>query len=64
MPVALLFAITFTLSELYADGELLVIFGAGISIRSLCVPVLVMSALLSVGLFWGNGSLHYSYNIG
>mgnify|MGYP000849529868 CR=1 FL=1 len=57
LPVALLFAITFTLSELYADGELLVIFGAGVSIRSLCVPALIMSALLSVGLFWGNDHL-------
>jgi lipopolysaccharide export system permease protein len=54
LPVALLFAITFTLSELYANGELLVIFGAGISIRSLTFPIFVLSALLSFMLFLGS----------
>jgi len=58
LPVALLFAITFTLSELYADGELLVVFGAGVSIRSLCLPVLLLSVALSAGLFFGNDAVN------
>ncbi|MCE5256295.1 MAG: LptF/LptG family permease [Spirochaetaceae bacterium] len=54
LSVSLLFAITLTISELYNDGELLVVFGAGVSIRSLTLPVLAFSALLSAGLFLGN----------
>lgn len=57
LPVAYLFAITLTLAEMHADGELLVVFGSGISVQSLNLPVVLLSFLLAAGLFFANDAL-------
>jgi lipopolysaccharide export system permease protein len=50
LPIALLFAITMSLSELHSDGEFLAICSSGISIQSLGIPLLAMAAILGLGL--------------
>ncbi|TXT48773.1 MAG: permease YjgP/YjgQ family protein [Spirochaetes bacterium] len=50
LPVALLFAITMSLSELHSDGEFLAICSSGISLQSLGIPLLAMAAILGLGL--------------
>jgi len=52
LPVAYLFAITFCLAEMYADGELMVVWGSGISVHSLSRSVLLLSLFLSVSVFF------------
>lgn len=51
LPVALLFAIVFILSELHANNELEAIFGAGIALQRFLVPLAVLSVLLCAGEF-------------
>ncbi len=51
LPVAYLFAITLCLAELHADGELMVIWGSGISVQSLSLYVLAFSVFLSFSVF-------------
>ena len=50
-PIAILFAVSYTLSDLYASNELVAIFASGISLRKFAFPLLVFAFLLSVGLF-------------
>ncbi|MGC9313557.1 MAG: LptF/LptG family permease [Sediminispirochaetaceae bacterium] len=51
-PPALMFAIAFSLGNLYARNELISILGAGISFRRLIVPLLVIGILFSFGYFF------------
>lgn len=51
-PPALMFAIAFSLGNLYARNELISILGAGISFRRLIVPLLVIGVLFSFGYFF------------
>ncbi len=51
LPIAFLFGVTLSLAEMHADGELLVVFGSGISIRSLSRYIVVLSILLAGLMF-------------
>jgi lipopolysaccharide export system permease protein len=52
LPPALLFAVSFTLGNLYAQNELIAILGAGVSFRSLIVPFLLIGIVFSFGYFY------------
>jgi len=54
VPVALLFGITLALAEMHADGEMIVACGSGISVQSLSLPLVILSALLAIGIFGMN----------
>jgi lipopolysaccharide export system permease protein len=51
LPIALLFASTFSLATLYADNELTIVFGSGVSLASFTAPLFVIAAVLCVGSF-------------
>jgi lipopolysaccharide export LptBFGC system permease protein LptF len=57
LPVAYLFAITLCLAEMHADGELMVVWGSGISIHSLSRSVLFLSLFLSVSVFYAKDQI-------
>jgi len=46
LPIALLFASTFCLASLYADNELTVIFGSGVSLARFTAPLFVIAIAL------------------
>lgn len=52
LPMALLFAVSFTLGTLYSRNELIAVFGAGISLRGFVLPLVLIGALFSVGSFY------------
>jgi lipopolysaccharide export system permease protein len=52
LPIALLFAASFSLATLYADNELTVIFGSGVSLTRFTVPLFAVAALFCVGSFF------------
>ena len=54
LPIAFLFGVTLSLAEMHADGELLVVFGSGTSLRSLSRHVIVFSILMAVAIFVAN----------
>ena len=50
-PIAILFAVSYSLSDLYASNELVAIFASGVSLVRFTFPLLVFAFALSVGLF-------------
>jgi len=52
LPIALLFAISFTLGNLYANNELIAIFGSGISLIRFTSPLLITGLFLCFGSFY------------
>lgn len=52
VPVAFLFAISYTLGMMYARGELVAVLGSGISLYRLVAPFLFLGAALSAGSFY------------
>ncbi len=52
MPLAILFSSAYTLSALYATNELTAIFSSGISLFTFTLPILIISFVTSVGLFF------------
>lgn len=50
VPLGVLFAVSFTLSNLYANNELTAVFACGISLFKFTLPLLILSFLLSIGL--------------
>jgi len=52
LPVAFLFAISYTLGLFYANNELFAIFGSGVSLHRLVVPFLVLGVALSAASFF------------
>jgi lipopolysaccharide export system permease protein len=54
LPIALLFAASYSLATLYADNELTVIFGSGVSLASFTAPLFAVAALLCAGSFFFN----------
>jgi lipopolysaccharide export system permease protein len=55
LPIALLFAISFALGNLYASNELVAVFGTGISLLRFTLPLLFVAALLSTAsFFWSD----------
>jgi lipopolysaccharide export system permease protein len=51
LPIGFLFAVSYTLGQLYARGELAAILGAGVSLYRLVAPFLVLGVLLSAASF-------------
>jgi lipopolysaccharide export system permease protein len=51
LPIALLFAAAYSLATLYADNELTVIFGSGLSLPRFTSPVFVIALMLCFGSF-------------
>ena len=52
LPIALLFAISFTLGNLYANNELIAIFGSGISLIRFTSPLIFTGLLMIVFSFY------------
>lgn len=52
VPCAVLFAVVYVLSDLYAKNELLAVFASGVSLFRFTLPLLFFGVLLSVGLFF------------
>lgn len=52
LPVSLLFSISFTLGNLYAQNELIAVYGAGISLYRLVIPFITIGLLLSIFMFF------------
>jgi len=61
IPLSILFAVAFTLSMLYANSELTVIFTSGISLLQFTFPLLIFSFFLSVGFFYFQDKLVIPY---
>ncbi|TVR93294.1 MAG: YjgP/YjgQ family permease [Spirochaetaceae bacterium] len=51
LPVAILFAVSFTLGNLYSNNELIAVYGAGIPLQRFVVPFLAAGILLSIAGF-------------
>lgn len=51
LPLSILFAVSYTLSDLYAKNELTAIFASGVSLFQFTLPLLLLSLVLSFGLF-------------
>ncbi|MFI3257585.1 MAG: LptF/LptG family permease [Spirochaetales bacterium] len=51
-PLAILFSAAFTLSNLYANNELIAVFSSGISLFRFTLPILVFSLIASIGFFF------------
>jgi lipopolysaccharide export system permease protein len=52
LPVALLFAVAYTLGNLYSSNELIAVFGSGVPLHRFVFPLFVIGAVLSVGYFF------------
>lgn len=52
IPVAILIATLFTLSQLNRSNEMVALFSMGVSLARICAPILVLVGLISVGSFW------------
>lgn len=51
IPIAMLFATAYTLSDLYAKNELVAVFASGVSLLKFTIPLLIFAIILSFGLF-------------
>lgn len=51
-PIAILFAVSYTLSDLYANNELIAIFASGISLTRFTFPLLLFAFAMSFALFF------------
>lgn len=51
-PIAFLFSVTYILSDLYAKNEMVALFASGISLFRFIIPILIFSAICSVGMFF------------
>jgi lipopolysaccharide export system permease protein len=52
LPMALLFAVAFTLGSLYSNNELIAVLGSGVSLRAFVTPLIVLGLALSAGSFF------------
>lgn len=52
VPVAILFSTSYSLSDMYANNELEALFASGVSLFRFTLPVLILSVVLSFGLFF------------
>ena len=57
VPVGFLFAISFTLGNLYSTNQLIAIFGSGVSLYRFVLPFIVIGLLLSFGNLYFEESL-------
>ena len=51
LPVAFLFAITFSLGSLYDNNEMIALFGSGINLYKFVMPLIILGLILSIGGF-------------
>ncbi|MBQ8013565.1 MAG: LptF/LptG family permease [Treponema sp.] len=51
-PIAMLFSVSYTLSDLYANNELIAIFASGISLTRFTFPLLIFAFIMSFVLFF------------
>jgi len=51
IPLAILFASSYCLSELYASNELLALFASGVSLLKFTLPMLIFSVIMTYSLF-------------
>lgn len=56
-PLSVLFAVSFTLSGLYADSEMTALFASGVSLFRFTLPLLIISVALSFGFFYFENTL-------
>ncbi|HUW41571.1 MAG TPA: LptF/LptG family permease [Rectinemataceae bacterium] len=52
LPIALLFAVALSLGSLYANNELTIVFGSGVSLARFMAPLFLIAALLCVAGFY------------
>jgi lipopolysaccharide export system permease protein len=52
VPIATLFSVAYVLSDLYARNELMAVFASGVSLLRFTSPLLVLSVVMSFGLFY------------
>lgn len=52
VPLGILFAVSYTLSDLYASNELTAVFAGGVPLVKFTAPLLIFSFLMSFGLFF------------
>ncbi|MCR5289612.1 MAG: LptF/LptG family permease [Treponema sp.] len=52
IPLSILFASSYTLSDFYANNELIAVFASGVSLFRFTLPLLLLSFLLSFGMFY------------
>ena len=57
LPIALLFAAAYSLASLYANNELTVIFGSGVSLTQFTLPLFAIALLLCAFSFFFNDSV-------
>ncbi len=61
IPMSMLFATAYMLSDFYAKNELLAIFASGVSLFKFTLPLLIFSIFASVGLFFFEDRLVVKY---
>ena len=52
LPIAILFAISFTLGNLYSNNELIAILGSGVPLIDFVRPLIVIGLVVSIGAFF------------
>jgi len=52
LPIASLFSVSYVLGTMYANNELIVVFGSGISLSSFVAPLVLIAMILSVSYFF------------
>ncbi len=52
IPIAMLFAVSFSMGQLYSKNELISVFGSGIPLTRFVSPFLILGVLVSVGAFF------------
>lgn len=57
LPPATLFTLTFFLSQLYANNEIIALMSSGFSMKRILTPLLLFTLLLSVGAFFFNETI-------
>ncbi|AHC15181.1 LptF/LptG family permease [Salinispira pacifica] len=50
-PIALLFSVSYSMGTLYSNNELIAVFASGISLKRFILPLIIISAFISIGLF-------------
>ncbi|MCR5723532.1 MAG: LptF/LptG family permease [Treponema sp.] len=56
-PLAVLFAVSYSLSDFYANNELVAVFASGVPLINFTLPLLIFSFLMSIGLFFFEDAL-------
>lgn len=51
IPIAMVFAVSLSLGNCYANNELIAVFSSGVSLLRFCFPILVFGFLVSLGSF-------------